>query len=268
VPGAVPGPGSASDPTGRPPAYGPDHTAEIPQVRLAWEPSSDGEPGYDNVETRARFVDETMELPIYEELESAWFRTKKPFHDEPPTPRTPIGQPAPNGMHGGQFGGQRGPTPPAPAAPSVPPSSYAPPVEVGYAPAGQPAQPGRPADPRWAGQPGGQPAGQPSAESAVSWHTAADEGWEAAAALANDQDFATTETGLPRRVPMSQLVPGGIDKTTTTATHRRTPESVRGLLSAYHRGVQRGRTRSDDPKTPEPTSAGPQNSQGGKEQEG
>jgi hypothetical protein len=118
-----------------------------------------------------------------------------------------------------------------------------------------------PLDPRWA-------SGPPSPEPAVSWHTAADEGWEAAAALADDHDFTTTETGLPRRVPMSQLVPGGIDKTTTTATHRRTPESVRGLLSAYHRGVQRGRTRSDDPKTPEPTSAGPQNSQGGKEQEG
>jgi hypothetical protein len=218
-------------------------------VRLAWEPSTDGEPGYDNVESRARFVDETMELPIYEELESAWFRTKKPFHDEPPTPRAPGGRPAPKGGYGG------------PTAPPAPPAGYAPPappVEVGYGPA---AQPGMPVDPRWA-------AGQPSPEPAVSWHTAADEGWEAAAALAVEHDFTTTETGLPRRVPMSQLVPGGIDKTATTVTHRRTPESVRGLLSAYHRGVQRGRTRSDDPKTPEPTSAGPQNSQGGKEQEG
>jgi hypothetical protein len=238
----------------QPGAYSPDRTAEIPQVRLAWEPSSDGEPGYENVESRARFVDETMELPIYEELESAWFRTKKPYHDEPPTPRTPISQPAPNGGRGGQM-------PPAPATSPVPPSSYAPstaPIEVGYGPA---AQPGRPVDPRWAPE-------QPSPDPAVSWHTAADEGWEAAAALGSEHDFTTTETGLPRRVPMSQLVPGGIDKTTTTATHRRTPESVRGLLSAYHRGVQRGRTRSDDPKTPEPTSAGPQNSQGGKEQEG
>ena len=105
----------------QPGAYGPDRTAEIPQVRLAWEPSTDGEPGYDNVESRARFVDETMELPIYEELESAWFRTKKPFHDEPPTPRTPIARPAPNG----------GPTAPAPAAPPAGYAPPAPPVEVG-----------------------------------------------------------------------------------------------------------------------------------------
>jgi len=51
--------------------------------------------------------------------------------------------------------------------------------------------------------------------------------------------------------------------------NRRTPEAVRGQLSAYHRGVQRGRSqqKSNDPKTPEPTSTGPQNSQAGKEQE-
>lgn len=61
----------------------------------------------------------------------------------------------------------------------------------------------------------------------------------------------TTEAGLPKRVPMAQLVPGGVDKGAST-TQRRTPEAVRGLLSAYHRGVQRGRTQPKDSKTPEP----------------
>jgi hypothetical protein len=43
---------------------------------------------------------------------------------------------------------------------------------------------------------------------------------------------------------------------------------VRGLLSAYHRGVQRGRSnKAGESKTPEHTTAGPQSSQGGKEQE-
>ncbi|HLT12281.1 MAG TPA: hypothetical protein VK028_15995 [Micromonosporaceae bacterium] len=46
--------------------------------------------------------------------------------------------------------------------------------------------------------------------------------------------------GLPRRVPMAQLVPGGVE-TAAVRSERRTPESVRGLLSAYTRGVQRGR---------------------------
>jgi hypothetical protein len=112
-----------------------------------------------------------------------------------------------------------------------------------------------------------RPAAAAQRPAAADWRTAADEGWQAASALAEDQDFTTTATGLPKRVPMSQLVPGGIEKGTVSA-HKRTPEAVRGLLSAYHRGVQRGRTtRSDESKTPEHTAAGPQSSQGGKEQE-
>jgi hypothetical protein len=39
---------------------------------------------------------------------------------------------------------------------------------------------------------------------------------------------------------MAQLVPGGVE-TPVAGSDRRTPDSVRGLLSAYHRGVQRGR---------------------------
>ncbi len=51
----------------------------------------------------------------------------------------------------------------------------------------------------------------------------------------------TTRSGLPKRVPQAQLVPGGIEP--RGREHgRRTPDEVRGLLSAYHRGVQRGRT--------------------------
>ncbi|GAA0902793.1 hypothetical protein GCM10009558_092680 [Virgisporangium aurantiacum] len=74
-----------------------------------------------------------------------------------------------------------------------------------------------------------------------------------------------TEGGLPKRVPMSQLVPGGVERG-ATAAHRRSPEAVRGLLSAYHRGVQRGRSQqspsSTDSRTPQPTQAGPSNPQG------
>jgi hypothetical protein len=75
----------------------------------------------------------------------------------------------------------------------------------------------------------------------------------------------TTTAGLPKRTPMAQLVPGGIDKG-ERAVQRRTPEGVRGLLSAYHRGVQRGRTQPNDSSTDtQPTTAGPQSAQAGKE---
>ena len=66
------------------------------------------------------------------------------------------------------------------------------------------------------------------------------------------QDGGTTDMGLPRRVPMAQLVPGGVD-TQAGVSDRRSPDSVRGLLSAYTRGVQRGRDahgNSTDPMGP------------------
>ncbi|GGN26916.1 signal transduction histidine kinase [Actinoplanes campanulatus] len=73
------------------------------------------------------------------------------------------------------------------------------------------------------------------------WRTAADEGWHRAMAASAPKDGGTTRSGLPKRVPQAQLVPGGVQEI-PRAQHRRSPDEVRGLLSAYHRGVQRGRT--------------------------
>lgn len=97
------------------------------------------------------------------------------------------------------------------------------------------------------------------------WRTAADDGWQAASALGATRDGGQTGVGLPRRVPMAQLVPGGVDKPAAT-TNKRTPDAVRGLLSAYHRGVQRGRT-NHAADNPESTTNGPRGPQSGKEQE-
>jgi hypothetical protein len=231
----------------QPEPYAPvDMTAEIPKVRLDWDPAvSESDAG----DSRQRFVDETMELPIFRELESAWFQTtsKHPtFDDEPVAAAAPAAA-----------------TTAAPAAPASNGTSTRP-VEVTYSDTAY--VPPQRFETRVPGETSRGSADRASGGSAVNWQTAADEGWQAAAALAEEQEFATTDTGLPKRVPQAQLVPGGVEKNPATV-HRRTPESVRGLLSAYHRGVQRGRTRSDDSKTPEPTSAGPQNSQVGKEQE-
>jgi signal transduction histidine kinase len=73
------------------------------------------------------------------------------------------------------------------------------------------------------------------------WRTAADEGWQRAMAAAEPADAGTTRSGLPKRVPQAQLVPGGVQGGPRNE-NRRSPDEVRGLLSAYHRGVQRGRT--------------------------
>ena len=208
-----------------------DMTAEIPRVREDWSGpgSAASTSGGVNGEASRRFADETMELPIFRELESAWFRTR----GSEPEPYPAV---EPSGDVGVPYDRATG----APAEEAAVREPEAEPVEA---------------------------SAEPVAAGGNGWHTAADEGWRAASALASDQEFATTSTGLPKRVPMTQLVPGGVEKG-TMAAQRRSPEAVRGLLSAYHRGVQRGRsTRSGDPKTPEHTTAGQQNSQGGKEQD-
>ena len=77
------------------------------------------------------------------------------------------------------------------------------------------------------------------------WSSSADEGWRAAQAAAQPPTAGTTRSGLPKRVPAAQLVPGAVDARTTAARNKRDPDEVRGLLSAYHRGVQRGRTSGE-----------------------
>jgi hypothetical protein len=109
----------------------------------------------------------------------------------------------------------------------VPPAAVPPPI-----PPSPPVQPVAPA--------AAPPRQRPAAEEP--WQTAADDGWRAAAAASTPSTGGTTRSGLPKRVPAAQLVPGGIDPNSAGVKARRTPDEVRGLLSAYHRGVQRGRT--------------------------
>ncbi|GLY95590.1 nitrate- and nitrite sensing domain-containing protein [Actinoplanes sp. NBRC 103695] len=176
---------------------------------------------------QSQYADETMELPIFRELESAWFTTaKQPAADDAITSqRIPTGEPTRT-------------------VPQQPP----------------PPEP-RDLDPA----PVGAVAGNGAATANSPWQTAADEGWHAARAAAESPVEATTGAGLPKRKPMAQLVPGGVDRA-ETSTQRRTPEAVRGLLSAYHRGVQRGRGKEQS-TNPEVTSGGQQSFQAGKEHE-
>ncbi|HEU4347293.1 MAG TPA: sensor histidine kinase [Actinoplanes sp.] len=185
-----------------------------------------------------QYADETMELPIFRELESAWFTTAKPAapgiqagdveEGTISTHRISTGEPArPTGVpHQGRSSESR--------------SGNLDPATVGaVASAG-----GMATNP---------------------WQTAADEGWQAARAASEIPVDATTTAGLPKRRPMAQLVPGGVDRA-ENSTQRRTPEAVRGLLSAYHRGVQRGRSKEQS-TNPEGTPGGQQSFQAGKEHE-
>ncbi|WP_433283425.1 nitrate- and nitrite sensing domain-containing protein [Micromonospora sp. CA-244673] len=178
------------------------------------------------------------EAPIFREMEAVWFRshgedettifTRPRFDEEPPAPAQPAATAQPVGAP---------PLPPLPtrtpgarAAGLTTPPPYTPPAVPSPAPAAavpEPAPAPPPIDPE-------------------AWRTAADEGWSRASKAAEPSNAGTTRSGLPKRVPQAQLVPGGIEPKGSRAAARRTPDEVRGLLSAYHRGVQRGRTAGAD----------------------
>jgi signal transduction histidine kinase len=148
----------------------------------------------------------TVELPIFREMEAVWFRS-----------------------HGDLDLGRQAQTP---SAGSYPAPSSSPPVNIRSVPSAPPAPP--PPEPP-------APSRYEDATTPASWRTAADFGWRAAAAASQPTSGGATESGLPKRVPQAQLVPGSVDAPAAGATQRRSPEEIRGLLSAYHRGVQRGR---------------------------
>ncbi|HEX6500246.1 MAG TPA: sensor histidine kinase [Micromonosporaceae bacterium] len=165
-------------------------------------------------------ADDTAELPIFREMEAVWFRS----HGRSATGgwaqvNAPAARPAPPA--------------PAPVPVSAPPSAM--PVQPAPRPAPVPAPPPIPE----------QRTPERSADYEETWRTRADEGWRAASAAAQPTTGGTTRSGLPKRVPSAQLVPGGVDSKVTKSRTRRSPEEVRGLLSAYHRGVQRGRSGAE-----------------------
>jgi hypothetical protein len=206
-----------------------------------------------------QYADETMELPIFRELESAWFMTSAPPAD---AAAKPAAAPAPNALADDAISSQRFSTA-EPARPVSVPQQAGPPEsrELDPATVGAAVSHGNASN----GSSSNGNAASSAATATSPWQTAADEGWQAARAAAEMPVETTTTAGLPKRTPMAQLVPGGVDRG-GNSVQRRTPEGVRGLLSAYHRGVQRGRTQ--EPSTnPEGTPGGQQSSQAGKEHE-
>ncbi|MFV2103811.1 nitrate- and nitrite sensing domain-containing protein [Micromonospora sp. LOL_024] len=229
-----------------------DMTTELPRVQRQAAPAAQPATPAPQAQNRQRYADETMELPIFRELESAWFRTRRTGAEEPAANR----KPATTGTVTQQISTVDVAGRPAPQAPTGTTGS-APMAETPTAAGGNGAAGG--------GRPPGaaenKPVHRPTSQQSI-WQTAADDGWRAATKASQVPPSGTTETGLPKRTPMAQLVPGAVEKP-TTSVQRRNPESVRGLLSAYHRGVQRGRTSPSDnnPTGPEGTSGGQQSSQ-------
>jgi hypothetical protein len=82
------------------------------------------------------------------------------------------------------------------------------------------------------------------------WESPADDGWRAAARLAEPTPTAgTTTSGLPRRKPQALYVPGAVGAGETPGPPAaRSPQEVRGRLSSYREGVRRGRHAEQRPE--------------------
>jgi hypothetical protein len=245
-----------------------DMTAELPRLNPSAGDAARTAPHpvVPAPQPRVPFADETMELPIFRELESAWFRTRKPAAEEARTATAPREASAVAGATEQLVTVDAPRTDTAVSTASVSTAASSP-VKTDSPSDGAGSEPAVVASTAVAAVDNGNGAARRS-DRPHGWQTAADDGWRAASAAADTPAAETTNAGLPKRVPMAQLVPGGVDKP-PTSVQRRTPESVRGLLSAYHRGVQRGRTQpQDDHSTnPEATPNGQQSSQAGKEHE-
>ncbi|MBC6447832.1 sensor histidine kinase [Actinokineospora xionganensis] len=75
------------------------------------------------------------------------------------------------------------------------------------------------------------------------WDFAADQGFQAAQAVSRAEPEDYTRSGLPRRTPRRNLVPGSAEPKATTAppVAERDAEDLRTRLSNYQRGVHRAR---------------------------
>jgi signal transduction histidine kinase len=139
----------------------------------------------------------------------------------------------------------------APAAEVSPPAPLA---QVAIPPAESPAEHDRlpifeAVESHWFRH-GRQPIGrfdQPSG----GWSSPADDGWRAAQAVHAPAAEGTTQSGLPKRVPRANLVPGTAGASAATAAPARPAPSrsaadAAGRYASYQRGVQQGRAAATE----------------------
>ncbi|SDL03822.1 Signal transduction histidine kinase [Glycomyces sambucus] len=200
---------------------------------------------------RVSALDATTELPIFREVESAWFKAVTPapkkvddesakvedapessFRAAPPAPAEVAEATPPR--YADQSGAAESP---APAWDAVPPS----PPQPTEGPTMQ-STPAADESPAASGLERRRLTSPETDTGSYAWRTAADDGWSRVDDAFAETIEETTTVGLPKRRPMERLVPGAVEESQeTVSAQKRNPEGIRGLLSAYHRGVQRGR---------------------------
>jgi signal transduction histidine kinase len=83
------------------------------------------------------------------------------------------------------------------------------------------------------------------------WTSPADEGWRAAEAVDEPVHGADTAAGLPRRLPMANLVPGSADRgTVSRPASTPSPSQARERLAGFQRGIEKGRAAARSRNAP------------------
>ncbi|WP_406318083.1 nitrate- and nitrite sensing domain-containing protein [Streptosporangium sp. NBC_01639] len=78
------------------------------------------------------------------------------------------------------------------------------------------------------------------------WQTAADAGWQAAQAASDPALGGLTSSGLPKRTPKANLVPGAVTAAPSSPMPPLSPERARNRLSSFQQGVRRGRAELNE----------------------
>ncbi|MEU9886462.1 nitrate- and nitrite sensing domain-containing protein [Sphaerisporangium sp. NPDC051011] len=89
-----------------------------------------------------------------------------------------------------------------------------------------------------------EPAAPMRPAEARSWSSPGDAGWQAAQAASDPSLGGITSSGLPKRVPKANLVPGSADPGPSVFASPQptlSPDRVRSRLSSFQQGVRRGR---------------------------
>ncbi|WP_415860289.1 nitrate- and nitrite sensing domain-containing protein [Streptacidiphilus alkalitolerans] len=194
--------------------------------------------------------------PIFEAMESNWFRSGRA--DRMRAVQV-YGQESAQPPQAPQ---QQAPGRPQPYQPQRPSTSAVPaPSGADRAPFGAPPQ--RPVPQRGTAE--GVPSG---ATAAGPWRASAnDEVWRRAEQVREPSAGGVLPSGLPRRVPQANLVPGMAESTPAEGPQpqvSRSPEEVRGRLTNLRRGIQQGRQAgSDNHNQATPNQANQPNQSGG-----
>ncbi|GIJ68953.1 hypothetical protein Voc01_038700 [Virgisporangium ochraceum] len=238
-----------------PPTEAADTTQQLPVHRgtgddrwaglVAPAPAPAPEPEPEPEPQRTVNVDDTTEMPIFREIEASWFRTHghsatRSWQEPEPgsTGESQETQPVYAGQSASRTSALQGSTVQTTTVPGAA-------TPVGATNGGSAAANGQNTNGQANGGANPSAGSGEATESGDIWRTRADAGWRAAAAAASPPVNDRTRSGLPKRQPRAQLVPGGVSERPVQRSAR-DPEEIRGRLGAYHRGVRRGRALATD----------------------